>query len=229
MDNNIKRNEQMNNKTVLITGGTSGLGRACVDVFLEAGWNVATFGRRFNIISEMRDVYRNKNLIAEVCDLRISNHLDSVLDIFHKNFGKFDAVILNAGELGKTPLINSSDLELNDFRSVFETNFFGNLSLIMKVVRNQTKGNAIFVHITSDAGSTPYPGWGPYGSSKAAMDFLLRIMQLEEGKTGKRFISFDPGDMNTEMHRLALPDDAPENLKDPYDSARELLDVVERR
>ena len=124
MDNNIKRNEQMNNKTVLITGGTSGLGRACVDVFLEAGWNVATFGRRFNIISEMRDVYRNKNLIAEVCDLRISNHLDSVLDIFHKNFGKFDAVILNAGELGKTPLTNSSNLELNDFRSVFETNFF---------------------------------------------------------------------------------------------------------
>ena len=42
MDNNVKRNEQMNNKTVLITGGTSGLGRACVDVFLEAVWNVAT-------------------------------------------------------------------------------------------------------------------------------------------------------------------------------------------
>ena len=229
MENKIERKERMKNKTVLITGGTSGLGRACVDVFLDAGWNVATFGRRFNLISEIREVNRNKNLIAEVCDLRVSNHLDNILEIFQKTFGRFDVVILNAGELGKTPLRNSSDLELNDFRSVFETNFFGNLSLILKLLRNQGKGNTTYVHITSDAGSTPYPGWGPYGSSKAAMDFLFRIMQTEEEKLENRFISFDPGDMNTDMHRLALPGDDPDRLKNPCDSARELLELIERR
>jgi NAD(P)-dependent dehydrogenase (short-subunit alcohol dehydrogenase family) len=228
MENYVERKETVKNKTVLITGGTSGLGRACVDVFLDAGWSVATFGRRFDLISEIKLMNKNKNLLAEVCDLRISNHLDNVLETFLKKFKRFDAVILNAGELGKTPLVNSTDLELNDFRSVFETNFFGNISLVLKILKRQPVSNTMFVHITSDAASTPYPGWGPYGSSKAAIDFLFRIMQVEGGKIGNRFVSFDPGDMNTEMHRLALPDDDPENLKNPLDSARELLSVVER-
>ncbi len=218
-----------NNKesaSVLITGGTSGLGRACVETFLKSGWRVATFGRRMDLISELREVYSGSSLIAEVCDLRVSNHVDHVLDQVMVKFQKLDAIILNAGELGRTPLVTLEQLELNDFRTVFETNFFGNLSIVEKVMRRFPSGKEVLVHITSDAGLNPYPKWGPYGSSKAAMDFLFKILQSENIESQRRFLSFDPGDMNTEMHKKALPEDEPETLKDPMKSAAELESLL---
>ncbi len=214
------------NGSVLITGGTPGLGRACVETFLKSGWSVATFGRRMDLISELREIYFGSSLIAEVCDLRVSNHVDNVLDRVKMKFQRLDVIILNAGELGRTPLATVEQLELNDFRTVFETNFFGNISIVQKIMRLFPGGKEVFVHITSDAGSNPYPKWGPYGSSKAAMDFLFKILQSENINNQRRFLSFDPGDMNTEMHRKALPEDKPETLKDPMKSAAELESLL---
>ncbi|MHB8360742.1 MAG: SDR family oxidoreductase [Thermoplasmataceae archaeon] len=207
---------------ILITGGTSGLGKAALELFLSRGWSVATFGRRSALISELKEKYRDSEFVGGICDMRISNHVDSFLEQVKESFGGLDVIVLNAGELGRTPLRPVGDLELEDFRTVFETNLFGNVSLIQKILKGFQGNNMTFVHVTSDAGSNPYANWGPYGSSKASMDFLMKIMGVENNSTGNRFISFDPGDMNTKMHHLALPEDDPANLKNPAQSADEL-------
>jgi NAD(P)-dependent dehydrogenase (short-subunit alcohol dehydrogenase family) len=86
---------------------------------------------------------------------------------------------------------------------------------------------AVVLNISSDAAVNAYPGWGTYGSSKAALQHLSRIWNEEHAGEGVRFLSLDPGDMDTPMHAAAIPDADPATLKRPLESARELLDAIE--
>lgn len=213
-------------KTVLITGGTDGLGKRLVEVFLKNGWNVATFGRRIELIREIEHENLGKSLLVKQCDITLSNQVDIFLNAVWDNFDGVDLVILNASALGPTPLVPFRDLKLDAFREVYETNIFGNVSLIMKLIKRSGNRHIAIAHVTSDAGATPYENWSPYGSSKAAMDFIIKILNAEGERVGLKAFNFDPGDMNTEMHRRALPDDKPEKLKDPLLSAEEMFSNI---
>ena len=71
------------------------------------------------------------------------------------------------------------------------------------------------VHVSSDASVNAYPGWGAYSVSKAALDHLGRLLASELGEHGVRVFSVDPGEMDTVMHRAAVPDADPRTLLDP--------------
>jgi NAD(P)-dependent dehydrogenase (short-subunit alcohol dehydrogenase family) len=85
---------------------------------------------------------------------------------------------------------------------------------------------AVVVNISSDAAVNPYARWGAYGASKAALHHLTRIWNEEQAADGIRFLSIDPGDMDTPMHAAAVPDADPATLKRPEDAAREVVDAV---
>ena len=85
---------------------------------------------------------------------------------------------------------------------------------------------AVILNLTSDAAINPYPQWGAYGASKAALLHLSRIWDAELAGEGVRVLARDPGDMDTELHAIALPDSDRTNLKRPETAARELADVV---
>ena len=76
------------------------------------------------------------------------------------------------------------------------------------------------VNISSDAAVNAYPGWGAYGASKAALRHMTAIWDEEAAAEGVRFLSFDPGDMDTPLHALAVPDADPATLKRPEDCRR---------
>jgi NAD(P)-dependent dehydrogenase (short-subunit alcohol dehydrogenase family) len=85
---------------------------------------------------------------------------------------------------------------------------------------------AVVINISSDAAINPYSGWGAYGASKAALRHLTAIW-AEEGKAhGVRFLSIDPGDMDTPLHALAIPDADPMTLRRPEDSAAEVVEMM---
>ena len=69
-------------------------------------------------------------------------------------------------------------------------------------------------------------GWGAYGASKAALRHMTAIWGEEAAAEGVRFLSFDPGDMDTPLHALAVPDADPATLKRPETSAAELIDAI---
>ena len=85
---------------------------------------------------------------------------------------------------------------------------------------------AVVVNISSDAALSPYPRWGAYGASKAALHHLTRIWNEELAAEGIRFLSIDPGDMDTALHALAAPDADPATLKRPGVSAREIVEFI---
>jgi NAD(P)-dependent dehydrogenase (short-subunit alcohol dehydrogenase family) len=82
------------------------------------------------------------------------------------------------------------------------------------------------VNVSSDAAINAYPAWGAYGASKAALHHLSRIWNEELTGEGIRVLSVDPGDMDTPLHAVAMPDADPSTLKRPEAAAWELAEVI---
>ena len=210
-------------KVAVITGGTSGLGKETVKLFIERGWKVATCGRRRARI-DLLNSEGNDNLLADICDISIDSSTSLFINKVERKFGGIDILILNAAALGPVPLPEVPNISLKDLRMTFETNFFGNFQFLKRALPLLRDGGKI-IHVTSDAATTPYPGWGAYSSSKIAFDMLLKILDKELISRKISAFSFDPGDMDTDMHRTALPADT-SDLKDPRAAAIELFEKV---
>jgi NAD(P)-dependent dehydrogenase (short-subunit alcohol dehydrogenase family) len=84
----------------------------------------------------------------------------------------------------------------------------------------------VVLNVSSDAAVNAYPSWGAYGASKAALRHLSAIWNAELEADAVRFLSVDPGDMDTPLHALAVPDADPTTLKRPETAARELADAI---
>jgi NAD(P)-dependent dehydrogenase (short-subunit alcohol dehydrogenase family) len=84
----------------------------------------------------------------------------------------------------------------------------------------------VIVNISSDAAVEAYPSWGVYGASKAALDHLTRIAAAEMADAGARFLSVDPGEMDTLMHAQALPDADPAGLQSPDAVAEKIVTMI---
>jgi NAD(P)-dependent dehydrogenase (short-subunit alcohol dehydrogenase family) len=145
--------------------------------------------------------------------------------------GGLDMLINNASELGPTPLRMLSDTECEDLERVFATNVFGPFrltkALMGALAASAREGRgAVVLNISSDAGVNAYTRWGAYGSSKAALHHLSRIWNEEHAAEGVRFLSLDPGDMDTPMYHAAIPDADPSTLKRPEQAAHELLEAI---
>ena len=120
--------------------------------------------------------------------------------------------------LGPTPLRLLSDTECEDLEEVFSANFFGPFrltkALMGALAASAREGRgAVVLNVISDAGINAYPRWGAYGASKAALHQLSRIWNEEHEGEGVRFLSLDPGDMDTPMYHAAIPGADPVDAK----------------
>ena len=118
--------------------------------------------------------------------------------------GDLEAVVNNASALGPSPQPVLSDYPLDVLREVYETNVIGPLALIQAALPHLPPGGRI-VNITSDAAAEAYEGWGGYGSSKAALEQLTAV--LAEEHPDLPVYRVDPGDLRTQMHQEAFPDE----------------------
>jgi NAD(P)-dependent dehydrogenase (short-subunit alcohol dehydrogenase family) len=88
------------------------------------------------------------------------------------------------------------------------------------------RDRGVIINVTSDAAVTGYPGWGAYAVSKAALEGLTRTWAAELVQTGVRIYAVDPGDMDTDMHRAAIPDADPSELARPDNVALAFVRLV---
>src|SRR5438094_973293 len=101
------------------------------------------------------------------------------------------------------------------------------LALLREWRRRGGRG-AVVLNVSSDAAINAYAQWGAYGASKAALRHMSGIWGEELAAEGVHFLSLDPGDMDTPLHALAVPDADPATLKRPEVAARELADAIAR-
>jgi NAD(P)-dependent dehydrogenase (short-subunit alcohol dehydrogenase family) len=110
-----------------------------------------------------------------------------------------------------------------------EVNVRAPLSIAQIVLpQMRARGSGTIVNVTSDAAVNAYAGWGGYGTSKAALEHLSRILAEELTGTGVRVMVIDPGNMDTQMHRDAEPGEDLSSLPKPESVAPRFIDLVER-
>ncbi len=216
---------------VAITGGTSGLGLALVEQLSASGAQVAFVARNATRVAEVARTHPGTHgLVGDVSRqadiyplaLQVSAALDGL-----------DVLINNASHLGPTPLALLADTECEAFETALATNLLGPFRLTRALLgalsASARDGRpALVINITSDAAVSAYPGWGAYGASKAALSHLSRIWHEELREHGVRVIAVDPGDMDTPLHALAVPDADPATLKRPAQAAHEIVALIER-
>ncbi|HEV2860585.1 MAG TPA: SDR family oxidoreductase [Pyrinomonadaceae bacterium] len=214
---------------VAVTGGTSGLGLALVRELAARGARVAFVARTRERVGQV--ARENRGAYGIVGDVSSKDDIYPVALQVVGELGGLDVLVNNASDLGPVPLAMLSDTECEDLERAFATNVLGPFrltkALMGALAASAREGRgAVVLNVSSDAAVNAYPGWGAYGASKAALQHLSRVWGEEHADDGVRFLSLDPGDMDTPMHAAAMPDADPSTLKRPEAAARELADAI---
>ena len=214
---------------IAITGGTSGLGRGLVHELLDRGARVAFVARhRQDVERTMLDFPATHGIVGDV------SRKEDVHPIAIQILGALDGLdvlVNNASSLGPVPLRPLADTDCEDLELALATNLVGPFRLTKALLgplagAARTGRSPLVINISSDAAVTAYENWGAYGASKAALLHLSRIWDAELAFAGIRVLSIDPGDMDTPLHALAVPDADRSALKRPEAAAREITDLI---
>jgi len=186
-------------KVVLITGGTSGIGEACAEHLARSGAKVVTMSIQQKEGKQLQD-----RLTAEGCqcvfhlgDVTKEADVKAAVDLAVQRFGRLDAAHANAGLLRNQRI---TELTLDDFHAMVNVNLLGPVLLCkhaIPVMERQGKGVICFT--TSVAADIGFPGHGIYCASKAALVALLRSLTTDHSPNGVRFVGVSPGTIDTPM------------------------------
>ena len=183
----------------IVTGGSRGLGRALAGGLAAAGWRVVIDGRDADALAQARwDL--PSDTVAVAGDITDPAHRTALVDAAGD---RVDLLVNNAGILGPSPQPDLASYPVAALREVYEVNVVAPLALTQLALPALRAARGSLVMITSDASVEPYEGWGGYGSAKAAVDQLSRVLAVEE--LALRVWAVDPGDLRTRMHQEAFP------------------------
>ena len=192
----------MSTQTALITGASRGLGLALARELAQQNWQLIINARGADALEHARkELAKWTDVIAIAGDVTDPEHRKALAHAA-KKLGGLNAVINNAGILGPSPQPELLNYPLDTLADVYRANVIAPLG-VLQTLQHTLKSDARVINITSDAAREAYPGWGGYGSSKAALEQLSNVLAAE--RPNWRIYWVDPGDMRTQMHREAFP------------------------
>src|SRR5262245_2315002 len=191
-------------RVAIVTGASRGLGEVIAGVLARRGYDLVIGARNHAPLQAAADVLaKNGTAVTavpgDITDAAVRQQLVEAA----RERGGLDVLVNNASELGGIgPLM---DFEVQRFGRVFPVNTGAPIALIQLALPLLAERRGLIVNITSDAAVAAYPGWGPYGASKAALELLTRTLAVELRDRGVSAVLVDPGDMRTRMHQEAFP------------------------
>ena len=193
------------NRVAVITGASRGLGEVIARVWAGRGHDLVIGARETAALNRVRDDLaggpgRVVAVAGDVTDAAVRQRwIDAAREL-----GGLDVLVNNASELGGIGPLQTFDVQR--FGRVFPVNTGAPVALVqLALPLLAARRRGLIVNITSDAANGAYPGWGPYGASKAALELLTRTLAVELRDQGVSAVLVDPGDMRTRMHQEAFP------------------------
>ena len=220
---------EIRGRGVLVTGASRGLGAALGRALAREGARVALVARGPSDLEEVVADIRREGGEAHglAADIGAKDDIYRIAGAAAALVGPLDLVVHNASTLGPTPLKPLLDTECEDLARVLDVNLVGPFRLTKAVAGGMAvRGRGLVVNVTSDASVSAYATWGAYSVSKAALDHLGRVWATELAASGVRFLTVDPGEMDTAMHADAMPEADRATLADPAVVADRIVDIV---
>ena len=196
----------MSNNTALVTGASRGLGRALAAGLAREGYDLIIDARDAAALQAAADGLRaaGGRVTAVPGDVTDPAHR-AALQRAAEQAGRLDLLVNNAGTLGASPLPALADYPVDELRAAFEANVIAPVALIQLLLPLLRVSGGAVLNITSDAAVEAYAGWGGYGAAKAALEQASNVLAAEE--LALRVWWADPGDLRTDMHQRAFPDE----------------------
>ncbi|TCJ03130.1 SDR family oxidoreductase [Cytobacillus praedii] len=193
---------------VMITGASKGLGKALTLALAREGVRLAICARGEMMLRKVEKevLALGAEVIAVQADVSDIRDINRFVSIVEEGFGCVDVLINNASIFGPGPAL-LSDYPEHDFAEVLKVNVMNPFLVTKRVLPGMLiRNKGRIFNLTSEAGKTGFAEWGAYGISKFAVEGLTQTWADELQDTGVSISMVDPGEMDTEMHRVAVPE-----------------------
>jgi NAD(P)-dependent dehydrogenase (short-subunit alcohol dehydrogenase family) len=190
--------DKLKDRVMLVTGATSGMGRACARAFVAEGAKVAVAGRRKDRLAELEQELGDRAFTLDG-DVLNGATCQQWVDDTVQHFGRLDGLVNAAGVLGPGSAADTTDAEWD---RIMDTNLRSVFVLTRAAIPHLAKHKGSVVNLSSVAGPRPYPNLIAYCVSKAALDQLTRCTALDLAPLGIRVNAVNPGVVVTELHTV---------------------------
>lgn len=191
----------MKGKVVIITGASSGIGRALAKEYAKRGASLSLAARRIDLLNELKNELPDNEILAIKTDITIESECKNLIESTIIRFGRIDILINNAG-LSMRALFD--DIELGAFKNVMDVNFYGTVFCTKYALPHLLSSKGSLVGIISVAGHVGLPARSAYSASKFAVRGFLDTIRLENLYTGLHVLVAAPGFTASEVRKSAL-------------------------
>ncbi len=212
-------NQSMKDKVVLITGASSGIGKALAFEFAKRNANLVIAARDFEKLTKIEEVLKSfgVEVLAVRADVSVESDCSNLINLAIERFGKINVLINNAG-ISMRALFE--EVDLNVLRKLMETNFWGTVYCTKYALPHLLKTKGSLVGVSSIAGYKGLPGRTGYSASKAAMQAFLDVIRLENMKKGLHVMIACPGFTTSNIRFTALTKDGSQQGDSPRDEEK---------
>ena len=185
----------MNKKTIWITGGSTGIGKALAIKFANEGWNVAISARREDLLQDLSN--NNENIHGFPLDVTDKEKCKEIFDKIKNKFQNVDICFFSTGTWNPK---KEKDIDVDQIEDVFKVNFFGTVNTIKTVEKYfKDKQSGIITIVSSIAGYRGLPNSTGYGPSKSALNNLAESLYFDFKRSNVRICLVSPGFIKTPM------------------------------